>query len=83
MLLSWLRKIYPFISLILVFLGPYFFFEMIGFLRNLDYIGAFLTLLSGWFLLRAGVDITRIVIASSAPSPSTNPSPSSSSLEEE
>ncbi len=54
-----LKKTYPIISLILLFLGPYFFFQTLQFLQHLDYVAALLSLLAGWFLLRAAIDLIR------------------------
>lgn len=54
-----LIKLYPGLGLVLVFLGPYFFFQSLSFLRNTDYAAGTLAFLSGWALLRAGIDLTR------------------------
>ena len=54
-----LRWAYPSLSLLLVFLGPLFFFFVVDFLRKLDYVAALLSFFAGWCLLRAGVDLAR------------------------
>ncbi len=57
-------RLYPGLGLLLVFLGPYFFFQSLSFLRHNDYIAGALSFLGGWALLRAGVDLTRAYLAS-------------------
>lgn len=61
---SFFLRLYPGLGLLLVFLGPYFFFQCLSFLRNNDYIAGGLSFLGGWALLRAGVDLTRAYLAS-------------------
>ena len=57
-------RMYPWLTLCLIIAGPYFFFQMVWFLRTLDYTGALFSLLAGWFLLRGGLDLARIVLLS-------------------
>ena len=63
---SALMKLYPGLGLALVFLGPYFFFQSLSFLRITDYAASTLAFLAGWALLRAGVDLTRAYLATTA-----------------
>ncbi len=68
---SWLarlRDLYPFVGLLLVFSGPYFLYCCIVFLRRVDYIAAAFALMAGASMLRAGVDLSRAWMATSAPS---------------
>lgn len=58
-----LRLAYPAIGLLLVLLGPVFFYFTLQFLRKVDYAAATLSFLAGWSLLRAGVDMTRAHLA--------------------
>ena len=65
-----LMRIYPVIGLVLVFLGPYFFFQSLSSLRTTDYAAGILAFLAGWALLRAGVDLTRAYLATASDSQS-------------
>lgn len=58
-----LKSIVPILGIVLVFLGPLFFYAMLQFLRTVDYAAGTLAFLSGWCLLRAGVDLTRAALA--------------------
>jgi len=61
-MLTYISRLYAVFSVLLVFLGPYFFYFTIHFLRKQDYTAAILTLLAGGFLLRAGVDLARTLL---------------------
>ena len=58
-----LLRLYPGIGLLLVFLGPYFFFQSLSYLSKLNYTGGVIGFLAGWALLRAGIDLTRAYLA--------------------
>lgn len=64
-----LQRLLPIVGILLVFLGPVFFFFTLQFLRKVDYAAATLAFLAGWCLLRAGVDITRASLATQLPTP--------------
>lgn len=64
--------IYPVLGLILVFLGPYFFFQCLRFLRTTDYAAGLLAFLAGWALLRSGIDLTRAYLATTIPEQDTH-----------
>lgn len=57
------HRAYVYLGLVLVFLGPIFFYFTIDFLRKVDYFAATLAFLAGWLLLRSGIDLTRAILA--------------------
>ena len=57
-------RLIPGLSIVLVFLGPYFLFQCLSFLHQGDYPSAILALAAGWALMRAGVDMTKAYLAS-------------------
>jgi positive regulator of sigma E activity len=69
---SSLLRIYPLVGLLLIFLGPYFLFQSLSFLRHLNYVAAILAFFAGWTLLRAGVDLTRTALIAPTSSPREN-----------
>lgn len=58
-----MRPFLPWLGALVALASLYFFYRGVGFLAAQDYVAALLTILVGFALVKAGVEIVRIVVS--------------------
>lgn len=56
-------RIYDVIGVGFIFGSAYFFYRTVEFLARADYVAGLLTLVAAFIVVRAGVDISRLAVA--------------------
>ncbi len=59
--------VYDIASLMLISLSIYFFYRSVAFLTTGDYVSGIIATLIGFFVIRVGVELSRVALVASAP----------------